>query len=241
MIPAGDLSYTYYLRWKVSDAVSNEDEGTVYSEFQVTISDKCHSNSLTLGNSNRGIEDFSYVMTTGSSTPLNKAFDYIESVSDCPTSVAVTCEVLLSPEDDWVPIDTCLDTDTVTDTNGLSCASYTAAPGAPTCGAADGGGFVASTHCCYCGGGVDANTDVTCDTGAFVVDKIQAQEYLPEKFIDYRIRYEAPDSLLSEDEGKVVYDYVTVRFMDACSDLLVEIEEMEDATYFVKSTNAVAT
>ena len=33
MIPAGDLSYTYYLRWKVSDAVSNEDEGTVYSEF----------------------------------------------------------------------------------------------------------------------------------------------------------------------------------------------------------------
>ena len=63
---------------------------------------------------------------------------------------------------------------------------------------------------------------------------------MPEKFIEYRIKYEAPDSLLSEDEGKVVYDYVTVRYMDACSDLLVEIEEMPDVTYYVKSTNSGA-
>ena len=64
---------------------------------------------------------------------------------------------------------------------------------------------------------------------------------MPERYVEYRIKYEAPDSLLSEDEGKVVYDYVTVRYHHACSDLLVEIDDMPDVTYYVKSTNNALT
>ena len=58
--------------------------------------------------------------------------------------------------------------------------------------------------------------------------------------MNYRIKYEAPDSLLSEDEGKIVYDYIRVRYHHKCADLTIEIGEMPDVTYYVKSTNAVA-
>ena len=150
MIPTGELSITYYLRWKVADLVSNEDEGTVYNEFQVTITDECHSNSLTLGNSLRGIEDFSYVMAS-SATTTTKTASVSQSNTHCPTPISMTCEVLLSPEDDWVPIDTCLDTDTVVDGNSNTCADYTADgtnTGDFVCGGADVTGFDANSQCC---------------------------------------------------------------------------------------------
>ena len=70
-----------------------------------------------------------------------------------------------------------------------------------------------------------------------------ADEYegvvLVEKYVNYRIRYEAPDSLLSEDEGMVVYDYVTVRYHHKCADLVIAIDDMPDVTYYVKSTSTV--
>ena len=59
-----------------------------------------------------------------------------------------------------------------------------------------------------------------------------------EKYVNYRIKYEAPDSLLSEDEGKIVYDYITVRYHHKCADLAIAVAEMPDVTYYVKSTNA---
>ena len=61
-----------------------------------------------------------------------------------------------------------------------------------------------------------------------------------EKYVNYRIKYEAPDSLLSEDEGKIVYDHITVRYHHKCADLEIAIAEMPDVTYYVKSTNAVS-
>ena len=70
-----------------------------------------------------------------------------------------------------------------------------------------------------------------------------ADEYegvvLVEKYVNYRIKYEAPDSLLSEDEGMVVYDYVTVRYHHKCADLVIAIDDMPDVTYYVKSTSTV--
>jgi hypothetical protein len=57
--------------------------------------------------------------------------------------------------------------------------------------------------------------------------------------VNYRIKYEAPDSLLSEDEGMVVYDYVTVRYHHKCADLVIAIDDMPDVTYYVKSTSTV--
>ena len=59
--------------------------------------------------------------------------------------------------------------------------------------------------------------------------------------MNYRIRYEAPDSLLDEDEGKIVYDYFTVRFHTPCADLIVSItEDLPDVTYLVQSTGTTS-
>ena len=38
IIPAGETQLTQYLRWKISDHRSGQDDGTIYNEFEVNIS-----------------------------------------------------------------------------------------------------------------------------------------------------------------------------------------------------------
>ena len=78
----------------------------------------------------------------------------------------------------------------------------------------------------------------TCDlsTGFEITKDDTDSSYLPELYVNYRIRYEVPDSLLSEDEGKVVYDYITVRYYYKCADLTVSLgTDLADTTYLVKT------
>ena len=86
----------------------------------------------------------------------------------------------------------------------------------------------------------------TCDTATgFVVDKDNTGpgmggNNLPEQYVNYRIKYTVPDSLLTEAEGKIAYDYFTVRFHTPCADLTITVADMDDVTYLVKSTNSAA-
>ena len=64
----------------------------------------------------------------------------------------------------------------------------------------------------------------------------------PEQFVNYRIKYIVPDSLLTEDTGKFAYDYFTVRFHTPCADLTVSTTtDLGDVTYLVKSTSTETT
>ena len=95
----------------------------------------------------------------------------------------------------------------------------------------------------YSGDGSDwtaASSEVTtCDlsTGFEITKDDSDATWLPEKRVNYRVKYEVPDSLLSEDEGKVVYDYFTVRYHHKCADLTVAIsgDDLADYTYLVKT------
>ena len=84
-----------------------------------------------------------------------------------------------------------------------------------------------------------ASSEVTtCDlsTGFEITKDDTDSSYLPELYVNYRIKYETPDSLLSEDEGKVVYDYITVRYYYKCADLTVSLgTDLADTTYLVKT------
>ena len=64
----------------------------------------------------------------------------------------------------------------------------------------------------------------------------------PERFVDIRIKYSAPDSLLADDEGRVVYDYWTVRFHHKCADLKVNKgNDIPDTLYLVSSASTSST
>ena len=71
----------------------------------------------------------------------------------------------------------------------------------------------------------------------FEITLAEYANFLPSTYVEYRIKYEAPDSLLSEEEGAIIYDYFEVRYHHECADLTVAIDELADVTYYVISTN----
>ena len=80
----------YELRWKVTDSRSSATDGTVYDYFDVIITWECHSNTVSLGNSGEGIADWSYELDN---TARAQSASYTQSLSNCPSAVAMTCEV----------------------------------------------------------------------------------------------------------------------------------------------------
>ena len=94
------LETVFQLRWKNTDLRSKADGATVYDYFDVTIKWECHLNTITIGNSLEGIEDWSYELDDSADT---KAASYTELYPDCPTAVDITCEAQ-NDDDNWTAV-----------------------------------------------------------------------------------------------------------------------------------------
>ena len=99
--------------------------------------------------------------------------------------------------------------------------------------------------------GTAASEVTTCDLSTgFVTNPVFVSQtgwgYLNEmeKYVNYRIKYTAGDSLLTQDTGKIAYDYFTVRYKSECADLTVTIganDGMPDVTYLASTAATMTT
>ena len=68
----------------------------------------------------------------------------------------------------------------------------------------------------------------TLDELSLQVPADQTADFWPSENVDYRVRYEVPDSTLADDAGKVVYDEFPVRYHHECADLGIEAPVVPD-------------
>jgi hypothetical protein len=164
----------YDMRYVVTNPTNATN--VVEVEFPVTITWQCHDNAIVLGNNGDGISAQSVVGTAETTLTQSATQLYPE----CPTEIAVTCEVEDPATGDWVEAD---------------------------------GDEVASCS-------LDALT--------LQVPTDQTADFWPSADLNYRVRYEVPDSTLADDAGRVVYDDFAVRYHHECADLEIQAPVVPD-------------